>query len=238
MGGSVITDKSRYRTFNADLTGRIVASIPESLFPLALVLGGGSFGHYMSHKYGIPGPVTENSSQGASIVHDDMGSLSALVSEILRQRGISTFSFSPAELMKEGTPEYSEPLRYLEKGVVPVIYGDVYLAGDRYEIYSGDRIMLDLCKTGIFTRSVFLTDVDGIYDKDPKKFSDAKLLTRIEGKIEFTRREGDVTGGMALKYASMNEIKKYVREVYLMNGNYPKRMAQIGTSGFLGTVMN
>ncbi|MCL5438067.1 MAG: isopentenyl phosphate kinase [Candidatus Thermoplasmatota archaeon] len=234
----MITRKSEYRNFNDNLTRKIAEVVVMKLSPSAIVLGGGSFGHFMAHSYGIPGPANEYTRKGASIIHDDMGRLSAMVSEIFQGHGISTFAFSPSELMKNGTTDYSEPLNYAESEIVPLFYGDVYLEGQFFRIYSGDQVMLDLARTGRFSRALFLTDVDGIYDRDPRKFSDARLLKRIEGRIEFSERPGDVTGGMALKHSSMVEMSKHLDQVYLINGNYPGRIATIGTEKFIGTVID
>ena len=55
LGGSVITDKSRYRTFRREITKEIIDVISEFEEELILVHGGGSFGHIMAKRYGFPG---------------------------------------------------------------------------------------------------------------------------------------------------------------------------------------
>ena len=58
IGGSLITDKSRYRTFRRSAAEKIVSAISREN-PAVVVHGGGSFGHIASRKYNLPGPLTE-----------------------------------------------------------------------------------------------------------------------------------------------------------------------------------
>ena len=58
IGGSLITDNSRYRTFRRSAAEKIVSAISREN-PAVVVHGGGSFGHIASRKYNLPGPLTE-----------------------------------------------------------------------------------------------------------------------------------------------------------------------------------
>ncbi len=238
LGGSVITSKTEYRSFRSETTASIVKALSEKFDSFALVIGGGSFGHFKSKEFGLPGKASKRTMEGAGIVHRDMSELAGLVHDSLMKRGLNAYSFSPGELMRGGIPDYAEPLRYLEAGMIPLLYGDVFASGGEFMIYSGDSIMLDLCKTGRFDKAIFFSDVDGIFDRDPKRFKDAKLMKRLSGKIDFSTSSGDVTGGMRLKHSSMLEIAKHVKEVYLINGNYPERIGDIGSEDFIGTVID
>ncbi|MHB8562233.1 MAG: amino acid kinase family protein, partial [Thermoplasmataceae archaeon] len=75
LGGSVITDKSRYRTFRREITKKIIDVISEFEEELILVHGGGSFGHIMAKRYGFPGSVNMKNKNGIALIHNDMESL-------------------------------------------------------------------------------------------------------------------------------------------------------------------
>ena len=51
FGGSVITDKSRYRTFNADVVRRLCKEIRDSGERVIVVHGAGSFGHVLAKEH-------------------------------------------------------------------------------------------------------------------------------------------------------------------------------------------
>lgn len=74
----------------------------------------------------------------------------------------------------------------LHLGLVPLLYGDAVL--DRSlgcTILSGDIIMHKLAMlVPSVTRCAFVTDVEGIYDADPKTNSEAKLIKHMKIDLE------------------------------------------------------
>jgi isopentenyl phosphate kinase len=70
----------------------------------------------------------------------------------------------------------------LDKGFMPVLYGDAVIDMSRgFGIMSGDAIVVELANrlTHPVTQIVYLTDVDGIFDKNPKLDPDAVLFPEI-----------------------------------------------------------
>ena len=94
--------------------------------------------------------------------------------------------------------------RYLEKGFIPVIYGDVVL-DDELEIcvISGDQLIQYLAKNLNPDMVVLGTDVDGVYNKNPKTHDDAIFFDKFSSLDDLDTLEGttnvDVTGGMVGK---------------------------------------
>ena len=98
--------------------------------------------------------------------------------------------------------------------------------------------MLELAKKYNPEKTIFLTDVDGIYDKPPGEH-DSKLIKvlhrRNDPQTEISVK--DVTGGMELKINVMREIAKYSK-VYIINGFHPERINDImNDRNFVGTVV-
>lgn len=236
LGGSIITDKSRYKVFRKTFTELIVRELADLEEEMVIVHGGGSFGHIMAKEYELPGEISEKRRIGAAIVHKDMVDLNQMVNSIMIERGICAISIPPSSFITGAGGNYEIFKSYLEAGMTPVSFGDVYLEDrGRFGIYSGDRIMLDLAKKFRPDRAVFISDVDGLYDKNPKIHGDARLLKSIYDDASFELSVSDVTGGIKGKIEMIKEMKEFVPDIYIMNGAEPERIRQIGTESFVGT---
>lgn len=83
---------------------------------------------------------------------------------------------------------------------------------------------------------VKMTDVDGVYDKDPKKFSNAKLLKIIsfneikKYSVKGTPGNYGILDEIAMDYIIKNKIKTVV-----LNGNDPKNLLKILKGEKIGT---
>ncbi len=123
---------------------------------------------------------------GVAIVHRDMVDLNSLVSSALIKRGgVPAVPFSIIEHYRDGAVDYSILPSLLRAGLTPVLFGgDTYVSGGDYcGIYSGgDRIMRDLAEMLRPEEAVFMTDVDGIFESDPKRDSRARLIPRFSGE--------------------------------------------------------
>ncbi len=237
IGGSIITRKNSYRYFREKVASRIVNEILKFEGEKIIVHGGGSFGHVKALEYGIPGEITPDRLYGASLVHNDMIDLSNRVAGLLLSMDAKPYIFSTSSLMKEGTLDCKDPVAYMKKGLVPLLFGDTYISGNKVLIYSGDKIMLDLSKLLRPSIVVFLSDVDGIFTDDPKENPDAKLLPRVKHSEGIKAKGKDATGGMKLKLDTLLEVKRYSNKVYLINGKFPERMRKTESQEFKGTVI-
>jgi isopentenyl phosphate kinase len=114
--------------------------------------------------------------------------------------------------------------KYLEMGMVPVLYGDVVLDADedlKMAVISGDQLVSYLSLKLKPERIILGSDVDGIFDRDPKKHPQAQLLERVQSLEDLQFLEGaqtvDVTGGMAGKLAELLELAEKGIESELIN---------------------
>ncbi len=238
LGGSVITDKRVYRRFREVAVERIVSHLPKE--DLLVVHGGGSFGHHLAKKYEITDGFEIWKKGGFSRIGFDMQELNHRIMEILIENGIPAISIPPHSLFIYG----EEPsMKIFEKakslGFVPVTYGDIIFDKEQgINICSGDYLMLHLAKKFKPEKTIFLTDVDGIYDRDPAE-QGAKLISVLNRNIEPSTaiKVDDVTGGIAYKIEMMRKIANYSK-VYVLNGFYPDRIDKvINDEDFIGTVV-
>lgn len=238
LGGSLITNKSKYRTFRSAETDSVISYLAQLEKEIVIVHGGGSYGHIKAEEYGIPGLINENTRNGFALIHHDMLSLNQEVSKLLLAHGFRPVPIAPANFIFGDSSNFSIFREYAKKGFMPVTFGDVYLKSDtEYGIYSGDTLVLDLAKIFHPEKVIFLSDVDGIYDRNPKLFSDAKLLDNPEEAASFESSVADVTGGIKRKLGIMKEVRNYAKSVHLMNGLHPERLLMLDSPDFIGTVI-
>jgi len=238
LGGSVITDKSKYRTFRKDTVARLCREIRESGQKVIVVHGAGSFGHVLAKEHDINAGF-KNKSQIPAVANIcyDVRELDSMIVKELNDNGMpsvsvptgSAFVMENRKLIMENT-EVLEG--FVDKGIIPVMFGDVVL--DRklgFAICSGDQIMERMAEIFDVDRVIFVSDIDGLYDSDPKTNRNAKLIERVDsktlGKIQSCSSVADVTGGVKEKINSMLRMCSGDRDCILVNGTVEGRLLSL-----------
>lgn len=237
LGGSVITDKERLRRFRKTACTRLCGELKPAKDDLIVIHGAGSFGHIRAAKAQLRLGVGKNDLdklRQVALVHRDVRDLNAKVLGCMAKKRLHGFSLAPHTVasfskgkMIGFCPEKFEML--LDNDMIPVSFGDV--VPDReltFSICSGDLLMLALAEHFRPEMAVFVADVDGVFDKDPKKHKGAKLLREISkdniGKVSAGTRDKDVTGAMRGKLARMVEIAGHCENTIILNGNAQGRL--------------
>ncbi|MGC8691819.1 MAG: isopentenyl phosphate kinase [Thermoplasmata archaeon] len=236
IGGSVITDKNQYKKLKIDNLENIINELPKKDF--ILIHGAGSFGHYLSEIHNLNGGILNNEKY-FSIVSKDVLELNNIILDKLIENGINSISLPIHSFHMVGS-EFNANLfeKYLRLNFIPVTFGDIILNPKTgLSICSGDQIAFHLSKYFRPEKVIFVTDVDGIYDRDPR-IEGARLIEEIKGNdnISFGKRGNDVTGGMENKFRVINGIVKLGIPVYVLNGNEKGRLFNaIYDKEFVGT---
>jgi isopentenyl phosphate kinase len=214
IGGSVITEKgsiSRARDAEINrISNEIAAFRKDSDSQVILVHGAGSFGHPQAMKYRLNEGFD---AQGAYLTHTSVKILNSRVVESLNNAGIHALPVHPmsACLLENGKLiefQLGQIKVMLEKGIVPVLHGDVVM--DRTKgasVLSGDRIIPYLAISLKASKIGAGSDVDGVLDEKgavirkitPFSFLDLKKSIKGSGST-------DVTGGMLGKVSEMLEL--------------------------------
>ncbi len=226
LGGSVITDKSRAKSLRADVLDRLASEISESDRQVMLVHGAGSFGHILAEEGRLSdGFVGKWQFEYFSKVQRDVRELDMHVLNSLMDAGLLPVSIPPSTIsiyedgeMKKFSPELFA--LYASLGMTPVSFGDVVLDSRRmFSICSGDHIMHALSTLEEVEKAVFVTDVDGVYDRPPSE-EGARLLEYVGPDTEFSSKlaNPDVTGGMAEKIRYGMKMAENGVEVLIVNG--------------------
>lgn len=238
LGGSVITRKNASEpTLDTENLTRICKEITESSYEkLIIVHGAGSYGHIYAKEYEIGAEIDsekelEIKKQGFSKTQNSVKDLNAMVCKHLQNQGIPTVSIQPSSFIKTENKRIIKAdldliKQYLELGFVPVIYGDVVLdANERIKmaVLSGDQLIKYLAENLKPELVVLGSDVDGVYNQDPKDNPDAQLIKVVTNRNDLlsldTTKTVDVTGGMGGKIDELLEIAKNGIESQIINAN-------------------
>lgn len=237
LGGSVLTDKAVYRAARPESIKRLAQELAASPEPVVVVHGAGSFGHVVAKRHDLArgDDGSPERRRAFARVLADVRHLQLLVVEALSDAGLAPLPLSTYDLgrLVDGRlahyPSHSMK-RLLEMGWTPVIPGDgAPDAVRRFGILSGDAIMLSLARELRPHRTLFVTDVDGAFDRDPRD-PHAKLLERVgahdaEGVPAGAGNVADVTGAMAGKLGRAAAIARLRLDVRIVNGAVPGRLA-------------
>lgn len=236
LGGSLITVKEIPFTENKKVINQLAKEIhhvrKKRKFKLLIGHGGGSFPHVPAAKYQTDlGVINEESYGGISEVQDAASRLNRIVVSALMKAGenamsIQASSSCTAEDFKI-VDFYTKPIKkLLDYDMVPVIYGDVGIDLKRgCCILSTEEIFSFLAKNLKPSKIIFAGLVDGVFDADPQKNMDAKIIKKITPKnyskikkLLWGSSGIDVTGGMSHKVEKMVELARIGIKTQIING--------------------
>jgi len=242
LGGSVITDKNNKEVARKDVIENILKIIRDSA--VAVVHGGGGFGHYVAHEVGLNlRPVTI---EDARKVMESMDKLSAIVYDIAKSVWPNVVLIKPRDfIINKNLKIYDAYLdiltTYYELGSIILTHGDVVpdIGKYKFSVCSGDVLIILLSIVINPDAVVFLSDVDGLFTADPKKNPNAELIEDVKaselyGKFEESSSK-DVTGGMRLKADIIRDLAR-ISDVYVLNGlNFENLRKFVRGEKFVGT---
>jgi isopentenyl phosphate kinase len=236
LGGSLITDKSRLKTFRADRMKVLAQELGMAGGDMMLVHGAGSFGHILAKELKLKeGYLNETQIPGVSQVQRDVRALNMMVMDALIAEGLRPVSLPPSSIVRftDGALEsmdFSPFHEYTDLGLVPVTFGDVVLDSQRkFAICSGDDLMLWLAKEFKPEKAVFAADVDGVYQDYPPVEGEgiiSKLDWDTYKTIEGGLQRADVTGGILRKLRLMFDIADLGVETWVINGGADGRLME------------
>jgi len=238
LGGSIITNKEKPLTANKPAIRRLASHLRRIKEPLVVVHGGGSYGHYWSVKYDIHTKPSRYNIKGVSVVKNSMVQLNRIILESFLESNLRPYCLPPSDFMLSDKPivkKVKEITKIAITGLTPISYGDVMWFGkNKFYILSGDKIMGILSKILKPRLAIFVTNVDGIYSNMKTKRLIRDITVEKPTVSEVTT---DVTGGMSRKIREAANISKNGTDVFFVNGNFPKRIANaISGKNFEGTI--
>ena len=173
----------------------------------------------------------------AAMVHHDAMELGLLITSELMAVGIPAASLSPGScfVMDEGrlVVNDEEVIRRMSHvGIMPVTHGDVVMDRQKgFAIVSGDELMEVMARIFKPERIVFVSDIDGLYDSNPKENPEARMIPEVTQEIldgvSSDEDVDDVTGGVRNKMEAMLRMCSPDRDCVLVNGTVPGRLLSL-----------
>lgn len=133
----------------------------------------------------------------------------------------------------------------LSMSIIPVINENDTVAIDELEGNNfGDNDMLSAIVAGLVCadRLIILTDIDGLYDSNPKTDPNARKIDVVEeitaDILNMAAGTGSNrgTGGMITKLQAADYATKKGTEVYVVNGSNPEDLYKVFDGNNIGTV--
>ena len=134
--------------------------------------------------------------------------------------------------------------RLLSQGVIPIVNENDTVAIDELELEVGenDSLAANVATIANADLLVIMSDIDGLYDKDPHVHEDARLTPEV-GRITDDIRDlaggaGSAlgTGGMATKIKAVEIAHAADIDVVLMNGKNPRKLYDLFEDKPVGTI--
>ena len=190
LGGSLITQKDKPFTENREIIKRMAKEIHEAgkekSFRLLIGNGGGSYPHVPAKKYKTAeGIVNKESLKGIAEVQDAASRLNRIIVRALLDVGENAISIQPSSVVLTKNSRivefHTKPLEmFLKKDMIPVVYGDVGLDLEQgCSIISTEELFVFLAKKLKPKKIISAGIVDGVFNADPLKNPEAKLIPKI-----------------------------------------------------------
>lgn len=239
LGGSVVTYKdSNKPRARIEVIERLAKEIKQiyslEKYQIILAHGAGSFAHPPSKKYDLPNGIhNDKQKYGFAFTEQRMLELNLIITKKLVKQNLPVVSLPPRAFIQTESRriikfETAILENILGQNMIPLLFGDPILdTVQGGSILSGDTIITYLAKKFNPEKIIFLSDVDGIFDSDPKKNPNAKLISVINNdnlekvlKGITINNSYDISGEMRGKILQVfDDLKK--TEVIVMNGLKP-----------------
>ena len=227
IGGSLITDRRRYRVARPRAIDRMARAIggwrARAPGDVLIVLGGGSFGHNVVDRHGLDPGGAHRSPCEVFELTAALYELKASFAAAMRRHGVPAMPLqetglftSRDEALALANPKPIEAC--FAAGYVPLVTGGL-MVGDRGLLPVGsDGIALPLLGPFAVRRVVMLTDRPGIMrgDRVVRKVTPQRF-DRIMSIIDAPKKL-DVTGGMRGKFAAAVELARRGVETVIAGG--------------------
>ena len=136
--------------------------------------------------------------------------------------------------------------RLIESRVIPIVNENDTIAIDELELEFGENDTL-AALVGTFCDAdmlIIMSDIDGLYDKDPHKYPDAKLISRVtEINDEISALAGGAgsslgSGGMITKLNAAKISMDMGMDMAILNGRNPSVLYDFFDGKEVGTVFS
>ena len=132
--------------------------------------------------------------------------------------------------------------KLLEWKAIPILNENDTVATEEIKFGDNDSLSAKVAKVMNADRLIILTDVDGLFDADPKRNSKAKRIPQLKSvtskllaSVERHAGSSRGTGGMYSKLAAAREASRHGIETWLVKADFPSALLSIAENKAIGT---
>ena len=228
LGGSLVTDKAKPEpAFRRTAARRALAEVAKADIPVVLLHGAGSFAHPVVARTHLGSrPLDSARREAVGEVLANLAQLEGLMLEAAHAAGMRPvpvplhLAVRSEDGQLSGFP-FQDVADLLDDGCTPMLHGTIVREpATGWAILGADRVLAELATELMPRVALFATDVDGVFDQDPRA-PGARLLERVRPDTAFSQSEAggdDVTGRMRGKLAWAFEAARHCPTL-IVNGN-------------------
>jgi glutamate 5-kinase len=130
----------------------------------------------------------------------------------------------------------------VDEGVVPIINENDSVSYDEIKIGDNDNLSAHTAILWSADLLILFSDIDGVYDKNPKEYRDAKLIPEVadiavlRDSISIGATNSFGTGGIATKLEAAEKVTAYGITMLLANGGHERALEGLAAGNREGTV--
>lgn len=134
--------------------------------------------------------------------------------------------------------------KIIASGAIPIVNENDVVAIDELELEVGENDSLAAIVSVLVNAEllIIMSDIDGLYDKNPKTNPDAKLISRVDGITEEIEKSASGagsqlgTGGMATKVKAAKIANENGIDMLIINGSRPENLYDVFDGKIIGTL--
>jgi len=148
--------------------------------------------------------------------------------------------------------DFNDPIRTLnmrntlftlvDEGIIPIINENDTVSVEEIKIGENDTLAAQSAILWSADLLILFSDIDGLYDKNPKEFPDAQLVEEvrdvdaIRAKVSIGAANNFGTGGIATKLTAAEKASAYGIPTILAHGGRPRCLEALAEGRQKGTV--
>lgn len=220
-GESLMSDNENINKDKTKEIAELIKRVHDMGINIGIVVGGGNFFRGRSHQDMDP------------INADSMGMLGTTMNALalrdaFTKAGIPNTIFSPFDFHELIEYHSEEELKKMySNGTVIVFSGGTGHIGCSTDTAASMKAILVGADV-----IIKLTNVDGVYDKDPNKYSDAKLYKKLSHDEVLNNPEIKV-----MDLACIEDCKREIKDILVINFNDKENLIKVLEGESIGTVI-
>lgn len=222
LGGSFLTDKASPFVARVESIKKVASALKQFEGRIAIVHGGGSFGHPVALKFGLSSSSMTMDAEAIFQTRKAMLQLSEIISSVFEESGLKTYTLPAAAFLQSNKrPRRDTSLllkTIMRAGMVPLTFGDVVPYNGEFTIVSGDYLSYIFCKQLKAKMMAFLIDKPGILADVNDRSSVIRTINYKTAKKVLHDDEKDATGGMLAKISAASKISSLGTKTAIISG--------------------